>query len=52
MSKSDLEGVTVLVTAGPTREHLDPARFLSNPSSGRMGYALARVAHITETRHS
>jgi phosphopantothenoylcysteine decarboxylase/phosphopantothenate--cysteine ligase len=33
-----------LVTAGPTREHLDPVRFLSNPSSGRMGYALAEEA--------
>ncbi|MBM3296266.1 MAG: bifunctional phosphopantothenoylcysteine decarboxylase/phosphopantothenate--cysteine ligase CoaBC [Candidatus Aminicenantes bacterium] len=35
---------TVLVTAGPTRERLDPVRFLSNPSSGRMGYALAAEA--------
>lgn len=34
----------VLVTAGPTREHLDPVRFLSNRSSGRMGYALAEAA--------
>jgi phosphopantothenoylcysteine decarboxylase/phosphopantothenate--cysteine ligase len=33
-----------LVTAGPTREHLDPVRFLSNPSSGKMGYALAAAA--------
>ncbi|MCX6898390.1 MAG: phosphopantothenoylcysteine decarboxylase [Verrucomicrobia bacterium] len=32
-----------LITAGPTREWLDPVRFLSNPSSGRMGYALARA---------
>jgi phosphopantothenoylcysteine decarboxylase / phosphopantothenate---cysteine ligase len=40
----DLEGVAVLVTAGPTREWLDPVRFLSNPSSGRMGYALAEAA--------
>lgn len=39
-----LAGKTVLVTAGPTREKLDPARFLSNPSSGRMGYALAAEA--------
>jgi phosphopantothenoylcysteine decarboxylase/phosphopantothenate--cysteine ligase len=39
-----LEGKTVLVTAGPTREHLDPVRFLSNPSSGKMGYELAREA--------
>ena len=34
----------ILITAGPTREPLDPARFLSNRSSGKMGYALARVA--------
>ena len=33
-----------LITAGPTREHLDPVRFLSNRSSGKMGYALAEVA--------
>jgi phosphopantothenoylcysteine decarboxylase / phosphopantothenate---cysteine ligase len=37
-------GETVLVTAGPTREHLDPARVLTNPSSGRMGYAVAEEA--------
>jgi phosphopantothenoylcysteine decarboxylase/phosphopantothenate--cysteine ligase len=41
---SDLEGLRALITAGPTREHLDPVRFLSNPSSGRMGYALAEAA--------
>jgi phosphopantothenoylcysteine decarboxylase/phosphopantothenate--cysteine ligase len=40
----DLEGVSVLITAGPTREWLDPVRFLSNPSSGRMGYAVAEAA--------
>jgi phosphopantothenoylcysteine decarboxylase/phosphopantothenate--cysteine ligase len=34
----------VLVTAGPTREHLDPVRVITNPSSGRMGYALAEAA--------
>jgi phosphopantothenoylcysteine decarboxylase/phosphopantothenate--cysteine ligase len=39
-----LDGQKVLVTAGPTREHIDPARFISNPSTGRMGYALARAA--------
>jgi phosphopantothenoylcysteine decarboxylase/phosphopantothenate--cysteine ligase len=38
-----LAGVPVLVTAGPTREPLDPVRFISNPSSGKMGYALARA---------
>lgn len=35
----------LLITAGPTREHIDPVRFLSNRSSGRMGYALAGAAH-------
>lgn len=40
----DFEGLTVLVTAGPTREMLDPVRFLSNRSTGRMGYALAEAA--------
>lgn len=39
-----LAGRQVVVTAGPTREHLDPARFLSNPSTGRMGIELARAA--------
>lgn len=34
----------ILITAGPTREYLDPARFLSNPSTGKMGYALAAAA--------
>ncbi len=41
---SDLDGVIVVVTAGPTREPLDPVRFLSNRSSGKMGYALAEAA--------
>lgn len=40
----DLDGVRVLVTAGPTREVIDPVRFLSNRSSGRMGFALAEEA--------
>jgi phosphopantothenoylcysteine decarboxylase/phosphopantothenate--cysteine ligase len=40
----DLAGRRVLVTAGPTREPIDPVRYVSNPSSGRMGYALARAA--------
>jgi phosphopantothenoylcysteine decarboxylase/phosphopantothenate--cysteine ligase len=40
----DLAGRRVLVTAGPTREPIDPVRFISNPSSGKMGYALAAVA--------
>ncbi len=40
----DLEGLRLLVTAGPTREPVDPVRFVSNRSSGRMGYALAEAA--------
>lgn len=40
----DLAGETVLVTAGPTREQIDPVRYLSNRSSGKMGYALAEAA--------
>jgi len=44
LAPRDLAGVPVLVTAGPTREALDPVRFLSNPSSGRMGFALAEAA--------
>ena len=40
----DMEGLRILVTAGPTREPVDPVRFLSNRSSGRMGYALAEAA--------
>jgi phosphopantothenoylcysteine decarboxylase / phosphopantothenate---cysteine ligase len=40
----DLDGETVLITAGPTREKIDPVRFLTNRSSGRMGYALAEAA--------
>ncbi len=40
----DLAGETVLVTAGPTREPIDPVRYLTNRSSGRMGYALAEAA--------
>jgi phosphopantothenoylcysteine decarboxylase/phosphopantothenate--cysteine ligase len=40
----DLDGRKVVVTAGPTREPIDPVRFISNPSSGKMGYAIARVA--------
>ena len=40
----DLEGETVLVTAGPTEEPIDPVRFISNRSSGKMGYAIAEAA--------
>tara|TARA_B100001123_G_C15248829_1_gene1002012 strand:+ start:132 stop:1325 length:1194 start_codon:yes stop_codon:yes gene_type:complete len=42
----DLQGLRILVTAGPTHEPLDPVRYLSNPSSGKMGYAVADMAKI------
>ena len=42
--EKDMEGLRVLVTAGPTQEALDPVRYLTNHSTGRMGYALARAA--------
>jgi phosphopantothenoylcysteine decarboxylase/phosphopantothenate--cysteine ligase len=49
--RRDLEGETILITAGPTQEPIDPVRFISNRSSGKMGYALAadavrRGAHV------
>src|SRR6478735_2564943 len=43
-ASQELAGETVLITAGPTREKIDPVRYLSNRSSGRMGYALAEAA--------
>lgn len=43
--KRDMEGLRVLVTAGPTVERIDPVRYLTNDSSGKMGYALAEAAH-------
>ena len=50
--KKDLKGLNVLITAGPTRESLDPVRYITNHSSGKMGYALAKAAlsrgaHVT-----
>ncbi|GJL77995.1 MAG: peptidase ClpP [Nitrospinaceae bacterium] len=44
--KEDLKGLKILVTAGPTHEPLDPVRYISNPSSGKMGYAIAGQAHL------
>ena len=44
-AEQDLKGLKLLVTAGPTREPLDPIRFLSNSSTGRQGYAIAAAAH-------
>lgn len=46
LSPKDWKRRRVVVTSGPTREHLDPVRFLSNPSTGRMGHALARAAAL------
>ncbi len=43
-SPKDLKGETILITAGPTQEPIDPVRFITNHSSGKMGYALAKVA--------
>ena len=43
-ASQDLAGETILVTAGPTREKIDPVRYLTNRSSGRMGYAIAEAA--------
>jgi phosphopantothenoylcysteine decarboxylase/phosphopantothenate--cysteine ligase len=44
LGPQDLAGETILITAGPTREPIDPVRYLSNRSSGKMGYALAEAA--------
>ena len=45
LQRAPWRGKSVVVTAGPTREHLDPVRVVTNPSSGRMGYALAQAAY-------
>ena len=45
LTPQNLAGEKILITAGPTEEPLDPVRFITNLSSGKMGYALARVAH-------
>lgn len=49
-NRHDLRGETVLVTAGGTREALDPVRYIGNRSSGKMGYALAEAAHSRGAR--
>jgi phosphopantothenoylcysteine decarboxylase/phosphopantothenate--cysteine ligase len=43
-TQQDLTGIPVMVTAGPTREYFDPVRYVSNPSTGKMGFALAAEA--------
>jgi len=45
LQRAPWQGKSVIVTAGPTREHLDPVRVVTNPSTGRMGYALAAAAY-------
>lgn len=45
LTKKDLKGERILITAGPTHEPIDPVRMLTNRSSGKMGYALAKAAH-------
>ena len=44
LREQDLKGLKIVVTAGPTREAIDPVRFMTNHSSGKMGYAIARQA--------
>lgn len=44
--EKDMAGINVLVTAGPTREAIDPVRFITNHSTGKMGYAIARMATL------
>lgn len=44
LTQKDMSGEKVLVTAGPTKEYIDPVRFISNRSSGKMGYAIAKIA--------
>ena len=44
LSEQDLKGLKILVTAGPTTEYIDPVRYITNRSSGKMGYAIARAA--------
>ena len=45
LTKKDFQGERILITAGPTHEPIDPVRFLTNRSSGKMGYALAKASH-------
>lgn len=46
LTPKDMSGIKVLVTAGPTREKIDPVRYITNHSSGKMGYAIARAAML------
>ncbi len=46
LTAKDLDGIKILVTAGPTREEIDPVRYITNHSSGKMGFAIARAARL------
>lgn len=46
LTRKDMHGLKVLITAGPTREEIDPVRYITNHSSGRMGFAIARAARL------
>lgn len=50
VNEKDMEGLNVLVTAGPTQEALDPVRYITNHSTGKMGYAIARAAAMRGAR--
>ncbi len=49
LQPKDMSGIKLLVTAGPTRERIDPVRYISNHSTGKMGYAIARAAMMRGT---
>jgi len=46
LAPKDLSGKKILITTGPTREYIDPARYISNPSTGKMGFSLAKAAWL------
>ena len=46
LTKQDFSGRKILISAGATREHIDPVRFISNPSTGKMGYSIAKAAWL------
>ena len=50
LAPQDYAGENILVSAGATREHIDPVRFISNPSTGKMGYSIARAAWLRGAR--
>ncbi|MYB26383.1 MAG: bifunctional phosphopantothenoylcysteine decarboxylase/phosphopantothenate--cysteine ligase CoaBC [Candidatus Dadabacteria bacterium] len=50
IAPQDYAGENILVSAGATREHIDPVRFISNPSTGKMGYSIARAAWLRGAR--